>query len=383
MREFFTMEEGIIFLNSGTMSKCPDSVLEAKFTIDREQNTNPTKVAYCFPSRFWKTTEKMGEFFGADATDLIFGPNITHILNTFIKGIPADHYQQVLSSNLEYGATLNMARKRAEETHRPIEVLDFLNKSVADICQLLKEKLQPKSLVVLSHIYTGTGQILPLEEVATLCRERESLLVVDGAHGPGVLDLKFNQIKGLQFYAGNLHKWFMGPPGTALGWIAPEYHNILKPLMEGWNSFETVGVFGEYGGEKARFGQLHFPQGTFAYSGLLALDSALDFWKSRGELKIQELMRGNASYLKEKIEADLGWNFQGEKNLENQAPLMTFEMPQKLADEGYSLMARLYKQKNLQISVVYLEEKAFMRFSPQIYNTRAEIDQAVQILRNL
>ncbi|MEM0953887.1 MAG: 8-amino-7-oxononanoate synthase [Pseudomonadota bacterium] len=74
------------------------------------------------------------------------------------------------------GARLSGARYRRYQHNAP----DALGK-------LLKKPSEGRTLVVTDGVFSMDGDIAPLPELAALCREHNALLMVDDAHGLGVL----------------------------------------------------------------------------------------------------------------------------------------------------------------------------------------------------
>ena len=56
--------------------------------------------------------------------------------------------------------------------------------------------------------------IFPIKKIIKRAKEKGILTIVDGAHVPGQLDLKINDL-GCDFYTGALHKWLCAPKGTS------------------------------------------------------------------------------------------------------------------------------------------------------------------------
>ena len=88
-------------------------------------------------------------------------------------------------------------------------------------------------MVCVSHIFWNSGRILPLTEMAALCRERGVLLTVDAAQSAGVLPLDLDAI-GADFYAFTGHKWFCGPAGVGALHISPRGQAAIQPTYTGW-----------------------------------------------------------------------------------------------------------------------------------------------------
>ena len=56
----------------------------------------------------------------------------------------------------------------------------------------------------IDHISSSTATMYPIEEIAALCREYGVMLLVDGAHAPGQLDINLEELgeRGVDFYIG-------------------------------------------------------------------------------------------------------------------------------------------------------------------------------------
>ena len=69
--------------------------------------------------------------------------------------------------------------------------------------------------VVCTHVSNVFGYILPLREIAVLCRERGVPLIVDAAQSAGTLPVDLEGL-GAEFIAMPGHKGLLGPQGTGL-----------------------------------------------------------------------------------------------------------------------------------------------------------------------
>src|SRR5690625_7511480 len=68
-------------------------------------------------------------------------------------------------------------------------------------------------LICMSDVAYNTGARLPVEDAAELARKRGARLLVDGAQGPGHVDVDVKSL-GCHFYACAGQKWMLGPDGT-------------------------------------------------------------------------------------------------------------------------------------------------------------------------
>ncbi len=67
----------------------------------------------------------------------------------------------------------------------------------------------------------------------TELHDRDVLVMVDAAHGPGMLPVDVVGT-GADFWLGNLHKWAYAPRPTALLAVAAEHRAGMRPLVVSW-----------------------------------------------------------------------------------------------------------------------------------------------------
>lgn len=390
MREHFDLDPNLIYLNSGTHSLCPRVVLEAITADLRSYEKNPTLGIYNAWERLWNVQKKLAHFFQAQAEDLFLRSNITQVLNIFLQGIPLEPQSEILTSDQEYGAIFNIARFRAEQDHLGLRTfkLPFDSESLKrftaqDWVETVLKALQPKTrLLLLSHVYTGTGFKLPLEILSKETRKKGIFLVVDGAHAPGGIPLDFRTLENVDFYAGNLHKWMMGPKGTAFGWVPKRHQAILKIHDAGWTTFSIPAPFSKFGDAKP-FPTRMLHSACQDFSPFFALSEMIDFWHSLTPQAI--IFKHNAlrCRLERLITSELDWPLLSPSNTELQGPLLSFALPDFLSNRGYELIRHLLEKHHLQVGLPMLNHSFALRLSPHIYNTEEELNQTVKILKHL
>lgn len=162
--------------------------------------------------------------------------NVTVGCNIAMWGIEWQAGDHLLLSDCEHpgviATTQEIARRFAVEvTTCPLKAT--LNEG--DPVKVIAQHLRPNTrLVILSHVFWNTGQVLPLDKIAELCRNNHSGLLIDAAQSAGLLPLNLTEL-GVDFYAFTGHKWLCGPAGAGGLYVRPEARESLKPTFIGFS----------------------------------------------------------------------------------------------------------------------------------------------------
>ena len=208
-----------------------------------------------FPARLDEARRALAAYVGAAPENLAFVPNATTGLNAVARSLELGAGDEVLLGDAEYGGMERLwefVRRRtgATVTRRPFDELDP----------------GPRTRVVFcSHIEWSTGRVNDLAPLVARTRAAGALLVVDGAHAPGQLDLDLDAL-GADVYAGNCHKWLCAPKGSGFLYARPEAQRLIEPAIVSWDWLDD-----------AAFADLHRWQGTRDPSAYLAVPAAIAF----------------------------------------------------------------------------------------------------------
>lgn len=379
----------MIYLNSGSHSITPSPILDAVQRYQREYEMNPTMGLFGAYDRLWKVQCRVAKFFGADPRDIFLRANVTEVINEFVLGLSSQHLPQgceVAITDLEYGAVTNLVRHRCERdglkevsVRLPSTSAEFQKLTPESVADLVLSQLTPRTrMLVCSDVMTSNGLVLPIEQIAQETRKRGILLVVDGAHGPGALDLDLKRFENVDFYGGNLHKWMMGPKGTSFGWVHPLHQDKLTPLQAGWTTYENPFIFQSFGGG-SRFASRMLMVGCRDFAPFFALEDLMDYWEKTGPSKIRGEIYAMQADLEDKMRAlDLPSLSPPRGAL--RGPLLSYELPQAVRDATPRLIFSLVKEQGLQVLFPLMQGRPVLRLTTHVYNTREDHTRAVEIL---
>jgi isopenicillin-N epimerase len=226
VRERFLLDPDVVFLNHGSFGACPQPVFEAYQAWQRELEREPVQfIARRLDGLLAHARAELAAFVGAGADDLTFVPNATTGVNMAARALDLQPGDEILATDLEYGAC-NLAWERlcAETGAHYIR---------APVDDLLEHRTERTRAMFLSHITSETALLLPLEEIVEQAQRHGLATVVDGAHAVAQVDLDLTAL-GVDFYAGNCHKWLCAPKGSGFLYVRPEWQERVDGPIVSW-----------------------------------------------------------------------------------------------------------------------------------------------------
>lgn len=92
-------------------------------------------------------------------------------------------------------------------------------------------------VVLITHVHSNTGQLIPVAEVAALADERTITSIVDVAQSVGVVPIDLESWNA-DVVIGSCVKWLCGGPGAGWLWAHPDLIDRCEPVDVGWFSHE-------------------------------------------------------------------------------------------------------------------------------------------------
>lgn len=159
----------------------------------------------------YRCREKAAALFNVpDPANVVFTMNATHGLNIAIHSL-AKPGTKVLISGYEHNAVTRPLRALGAE----IMVAESPLFDQAACLKAFEERIRGAELAVCTMVSNVFGFILPVYEIAALCKRRDVPLIVDASQAAGVLPVDFQKL-GAAFIAMPGHKGLLGPQGTGL-----------------------------------------------------------------------------------------------------------------------------------------------------------------------
>lgn len=266
----------IYFDNAATTYPKPYSVVQGVSTAVRRFGGNPGRSGHEMSLRtasmVYDTRKKASEFFNVQPENVIFTLNCTHALNMAIKGAvkPGGH---VILSCLEHNSVLRPVYAMSQTAGVAYSIVEP-EPTEEQTLQAFEHQITPKTEVIIcTHASNLSGKIMPIERLATLCRNRNLLLIVDAAQSAGILPINVKRMgRCVICMAG--HKGLYGVTGTGMMLLGEDVE--LSTLLEGGTGSVSNDL------EQPGFTPDRFESGTVNTVGILSLNRGMDFVKNRG-----------------------------------------------------------------------------------------------------
>ena len=155
--------------------------------------------------------ETAAELFACQPEQVVLTSNCTHGLNIAIRSLVSPGDPVVISGFEHNAVTRPLYALGAQVTVAGRQLFDHIN-TLEEFEKALKKGVKA---AVFTHVSNVFGYILPVEQMAELCRQYGVKFIVDAAQSAGCLDVNFSEL-GADFIAMPGHKGLLGPQGTGL-----------------------------------------------------------------------------------------------------------------------------------------------------------------------
>ena len=224
----------IYFDSAATSFQKPPQVLKA-YAETLRSAASPGRGAYRLAMRaaeaMLNAREEAAAFFRfSDPERVVLTMNATHALNLAIRSLAVPGAKAVISG-FEHNSVLRpLYACGMEITTAGRRLFD-----PEELLGTLRSELPGAALAVFTHVSNAFGYILPVREIASLCREYGVPLIVDASLSAGVLELDCSTLQA-DFVAMPGHKSLLGVPGSGLLLCRGE----TKPLLFGGSGSDSI-----------------------------------------------------------------------------------------------------------------------------------------------
>lgn len=229
VRAQYTANPNLVYLNAGGLGPSPRPVLDIRDLTARALQARVESGHFFFE----EARTIVARFFGASAEELCFTRNATEGNSIIAAGLGlAAGDEVVLETHAHPGGSLPWLNQ-VRQAGVVVRTFEPDAHSAAGNVERVAALLGPRTRVVqVSHVTAPTGIVMPVAELAALCRARGVWLHVDGAQSAGMIPVNLAAL-GCDSYAASGHKWLGGPRESGVLFIRAGQIERVAPLHLG------------------------------------------------------------------------------------------------------------------------------------------------------
>ncbi len=224
----------MIYLDNGATSFHKPAAVRQAVLCAMENCANPGRGGYPAAMRaaeqVYGCRVAAGEMFDCQPEQVVFTSNCTHGLNIAIRSMVKPGSRVVISGFEHNAVTRPLHLLQADIRVAGRKLFDW-----DDTLEQFENALRcGADAAVFTHVSNVFGYILPVEQMAELCRQYGVPFGVDAAQSAGVLDVTLAKW-GADFIAMPGHKGLLGPQGTGILLC----RESAEPLLAGGTGSES------------------------------------------------------------------------------------------------------------------------------------------------
>jgi isopenicillin-N epimerase len=378
VRDQFMLSKDSVFFNTGTVGVMPKSVVDKMIEHTKMMATNVTDWAYKDDNKeqfisgynnLLSIRTKVAKLLNCEISEIAMTDNVTNGMSYIANGITLQPGDEILTTDQEHGggqSSWRVKEKRFGAVFKTVAIGKPINSS-SEVYGTIVKAFTPKTKVLmLSHMISGTGSILPVKELCAEAKKRGIFTVLDGAQTVGHIKIDLKDID-CDAYVGCFHKWMGAPTGTGFMFMKADQ---IKSL---WSTVASY-RWDDHADEGFRFTQ----RGTGNFAILLGLEVALDFHFQLGADTVYERIK----FLGDRLRTGLRQNKKvkifsaKEEAMSAGITLYTIEgLTGTQIQDAYWTKAKMRPRSQGDVFGV--------RHSTHIFNSVEEIDRAIKIVNEL
>lgn len=379
----------LIYMDNAATTQKPIQVIEAINDFYKNYNANVYRSVHTLSGEstlaYEKVREKTSKFINASQKEeIIFTSGTTASLNHLARSLSSkvESGDEILLTYMEHHSNIIPWQQLAKAKNAKLVYVNLTEDGKIDLKDY-KNKLNVKTKVVsFTHVSNVLGTINPVQEMTDLAHThaKEAIVIVDGAQAVPHLLIDVQKL-GVDFYVFSGHKM-----------LAPTGIGVLYGKMEWLKKLEPT----EFGGEMIEYVQENestwaeiphkFEAGTPNISGAIGLGVAIDYLNAIGLENIKKHEQDLLMHAERKLAEIEGVKIYGPKNSKERLGVISFNLddihPHDLSTaldlEGIAIRAGHHCG---QLLMHHLDVGATSRISLYFYNTKQEIDQTVQAIK--
>lgn len=363
----------MVHFNNAGASLPPDLVVETVIDYLREEafaGGYETEAKYA--EKLAGVYDSVARLIGADRNEVAIFENASAAWGTAFRGLSFEAGDEIITTEMEY--VTNLIGLVDSQRDNGVVVRVVPNDAEGNFCILELEKAigVRTKLIMVTHISSSGGSVLPVEQIGELAERSGILYLVDACQSVGQLPIDVRKIK-CDMLSATGRKYLRAPRGTGFLFVRKESQDRLKPVLLDFLSAGNVSLSGyTLRGDARRF-ELYEKSRALTLGLGMAVDYALGIGMERIWERIEslsQLMRSELAGIPGITMHDHGVSLSG---------IVTFSVK----DEESAGVKSWLAERGINVSVggqqatpIYMDHWGLgtvLRASVHYYNTEGEI----------
>lgn len=370
----------VYFDNAATSYPKPPNVAEAVKQAVERLGGNPGRGGHVFSQnaamKVYEVRERAAKFFDAEPENTVFTQNCTHSLNLAIKGIMKPGERMIISS-MEHNS---VSRPAYALTKRGVRVdVSKVGRTDEETLKNLKELMHGDlKCVVFTAASNVTGRLMPIAQIADMCREKGVCFIVDGAQACGAAPLSLRD--GMNFICVPGHKGLYGPTGTGL--LISDGKYGLQTVIEGGTGATSAEL------EQTGFMPELLESGTVNVVGIAGLGEGLKYISQIGIGKIRQYEDELCDLFIDGLKTEESVTVY--RKGDSFVPIVSFNvdgipapaLSNALSEQGFALRGGLHCAVLAHKTLGTLPDGT-VRFSPSVFNSQKDVHALINSVKKI
>ena len=381
--------KSLIYFDNAATSQKPRAVIDALVQYYEHDNANVHRGIHELSNRstiaFEAARARAAKFINARSADeIIWTRGTTEAINLVASTWGAKHLKSgdvILLTEAEHHSNIVPWQLLAQRTGAKVAYIPVTgDEGTLDLSKLDSLFTKQVKLLSLVHISNSMGVVNPVADLCARARKLGIVTLVDGAQSAGHMPVDV-QALGCDFFAFSGHK-ICGPTGIGVLWGRQELLDAMPPYQGGGEMILTVG----YDRTEFKKAPHRFEAGTPDISGPIGLHAAMNYLDAIGRENIWQHDQELANYAYDQLAALKNIRLFGPKT--GRAGLVSFLLKDvhahdvvTLADQGGVALRGGHHCTQPLMHKLGVESTA--RASFYFYNTKAEVDRFVEVVKEI
>ena len=233
LAEHWTLDPKTVFLNHGSFGATPTAILDEQRRIRALMEEDPVRFFEREYLGLWDDARRaLSEFVNADVDGMAFVSNATQGINTVLRSLRLQPGDEIIVPDHSYQACWNAVDFVTERSGAKTVVVEvpFRVEGPQEVLDIIMGAVTDRTVLALIDTVTSpTGMRMPFEELTVQLQSRGVDVLLDAAHGPGIVPLDLSELAPA-YCTGNCHKWLCSPKGSAFLHIREDRKHLVRPL---------------------------------------------------------------------------------------------------------------------------------------------------------